>query len=157
MYSCASEVRGRLTFALLLEGKYVCSFPLVKSRENTVIVILYIYIDIGRQGDRQTEVRQCILRSNKEQRIWCCRLNVLHVQLRALITRETSTPHSQYVVNQYVISLYIRTHCIFNYFNIESFFHCNNIIVMSQKIQRKKCQRGPAKICVVFFFLPEAT
>lgn len=69
MYSCASEVRGRLTFALLLEGKYVYSFPLVKWRENMVIVILYFYIDIGKEGDRQTEVRRCLLRSNKEQQI----------------------------------------------------------------------------------------
>lgn len=32
MYFHASEFRGRLTFALLLEGNYVCSFPLVKRR-----------------------------------------------------------------------------------------------------------------------------
>lgn len=63
-------------------------------------------------------------------------------------------PHSQYVVNQYVISLYIHTHCIFNYFNIESFLLYNNINVLSQKIQRKKCQRGPCKNMWVFgFFL----
>lgn len=61
-------------------------------------------------------------------------------------------PHSQYVVNQYVISLYIHTHCIFNHFNIESFLLYNNINVLSQKIQRKKCQRGPCKNMWVFGF-----
>lgn len=41
MYFHASEFRGRLTFALLLEGNYVCSFPLVKRRGKYFFACVY--------------------------------------------------------------------------------------------------------------------
>lgn len=39
MYFHASEFRGRLTFALLLEGNYVCSFLLVKWRGKILLCV----------------------------------------------------------------------------------------------------------------------
>lgn len=132
MYSHAPEFRGKLTFALFLEGKYACSFPLVKWKENTVIVIYiykYIYLYIYLYGERETGRGQMTSFKIKQ------RASDLTLQIKCPVCTAqgfdyqrdftyTPPPIPQiYRVDQNVINLNLKCVRVYNYFNLESFFH----------------------------------